>query len=261
MSLQRAEKTYQTYILEVKDSGGHSSLPKKDNPIYRMAQGLMRLSALSFPVKLNDVTRGYFEKIVSTENGETAAAIKALLDGKTDDKTLSPLLSSLHYNAQIHTTCTATMLQAGQVENALAQSVKATVNCRVMPGDKMEDVRQTLINALGDEKITVTAAREPMVTGPSSIKPEVLATIERVTNDMWPGVPVIPIMSAGGTDSKPLRKAGIPSYGISGIFLGEDEGNMHGQNEHVGVKEVYEGKEFLYRLVKELAGSAEQGKS
>lgn len=261
LSMQLAEKTYQTYMLEIKDSGGHSSMPRKDNPIYRLADGLTRLAKLEFQVKLNDVTRGYFEKIAVKEESGTARVIQALLAGKTDTQNLAPLLDKPHYNAQLRTTCVATMLEAGHAENALPQSVKATVNCRVLPGDPVDAVQKQIVAVLNDPKITVTAKAEPSIAPPSTVRPDVMATIERIAGEMWPGVPIIPTMSAGGTDSKPFRKAGIQAYGISGIYLGEDHGNMHGLNEHVGVKEVYDGKEFLYRLVKELSGGLEKGKS
>jgi acetylornithine deacetylase/succinyl-diaminopimelate desuccinylase-like protein len=255
LTVQHAEKVYQTFNLELKDRGGHSSQPRADNPIYRLAQGLTKLSSHQFPIKLTEVTRAYFEKISATEEPRLVTAMKALLAGSTDTESLKPLLETPQYNNQIHTTCVATMLEAGHAENALPQSVKAVVNCRLMPGEPVEDVRQQLIRVLGDEKITVTAARTGGESPAAKVDRQFMGTVERIAGEMWPGVPVIPTMSAGGTDSRALRRAGIAAYGVSGILTDPETTNAHGLNENVGVKEVYDGKAFLYRLVKELSGA------
>ena len=253
MSVQLAEKVYQSFRLEVKDPGGHSSLPRRDNPIYRLAQGLGRLAKYDFPVRLNAVTRAYFEKAAATEDRDVAAAIGSLLAGSSDPQALAPLSERAPYNAQIRTTCVATLLEAGHAENALPQTARATANCRIMPDEPVADVERTLLRVIDDPKIAVIPIGQAVLSPPSPLNPELMTAVERLTAQMWPGVPVIPTMSAGYTDSRWLRNAGIPAYGVSGLFSDPGRNGVHGLNEQIGVKELYAGKEFLYRLVKTLA--------
>jgi acetylornithine deacetylase/succinyl-diaminopimelate desuccinylase-like protein len=253
MSVQLAEKVYQSFRLEVKDPGGHSSLPRRDNPIYRLAQGLGRLAKYDFPVRLNAVTRAYFEKAAATEDRDVAAAIGSLLAGSSDPQALAPLSERAPYNAQIRTTCVATLLEAGHAENALPQTARATANCRIMPDEPVADVERTLLRVIDDPKIAVIPIGQAVLSPPSPLNPELMTAVERLTAQMWPGVPVVPTMSAGYTDSRWLRNAGIPAYGVSGLFSDPGRNGVHGLNEQIGVKELYAGKEFLYRLVKTLA--------
>ncbi len=255
-SLQLAEKIYQTYRLEVTDPGGHSASGRRDSAIYRLSEGLVRLSRFDFPVRLNAVTRGYFERVLTTEQGQVAEAIRALLAGNQHEGALEPLTSRPPYNAQIRTTCVTTLLEAGHAENALPQTARATVNCRVLPDQSVDEVAATLARVLNDQKIKVTPVGKPVLSPPSPLNPDVMAAVESISGEMWPGVPVIPTMSGGYTDSRWLRNAGIPSYGVSGLFSDPGKSGVHGLNEQVGVKELYDSKEFLYRLVKRLAGPA-----
>ncbi|MGA8412633.1 MAG: M20/M25/M40 family metallo-hydrolase [Xanthobacteraceae bacterium] len=256
MSIQLAEKVYQSYRLEVTDPGGHSAAPRPENAIYRLAQALTRLAQFEFPISLNAVTRAYFERVAAAERPDVAAAITALLAGKTDDGSLAALTHSPTNNALLRTTCVATMLNAGEAENALPQTARATVNCRLMPGQPPGEVEAALNRAINDPKVAVTPLGQAVESPPSPINPDVMQAVERIAGEMWPGVPVIPIMSGGYTDSRWLRNAGIPAYGVSGLFSEGANSGVHGRNEHVGVKQVYDSKEFLYRLVKALAGSA-----
>jgi acetylornithine deacetylase/succinyl-diaminopimelate desuccinylase-like protein len=251
-SIQLAEKIYQTYRLEVTDPGGHSASGRRDNAIYRLADGLARLSRFDFPVNLNDVTRGYFERVAPTEEGEVAGAIAKLLSGAVDPATVQSLTNRPAYNAQIRTTCVATLLEAGHAENALPQTARATVNCRVLPNENVVDIERTLNNVIDDPKIKITAVGTPVISPPSPLNPQVMSAVEHISNEMWPGVPVIPTMSGGYTDSRWLRNAGIPAYGVSGLFSDPGKSGVHGLNEQVGVKQLYDSKEFLYRLVKRL---------
>jgi acetylornithine deacetylase/succinyl-diaminopimelate desuccinylase-like protein len=253
MSVQLAEKVYQSFRLEVKDPGGHSSLPRRDNPIYRLAQGLGRLAKYDFPVRLNAVTRAYFEKAAATEDRDVAAAIGSLLAGSSDPQALAPLSERAPYNAQIRTTCVATLLEAGHAENALPQTARATVNCRIMPDEPVAEVERTLLRMIDDPRIAVIPIGQAVLSPPSRLNPELMTAVERLTAQMWPGVPVIPTMSAGYTDSRWLRNAGIPAYGVSGLFSDPGRNGVHGLNEQIGVKELFAGKEFLYQLVKTLA--------
>jgi acetylornithine deacetylase/succinyl-diaminopimelate desuccinylase-like protein len=258
MSVQHAEKIYQTYELEVTDPGGHSASGRRDNAIYRLAAALQRLSQFDFPVGLNDVTRSFFEQMVSAETQPTSDAIKALLAGHTDGEALMPLTVRPEYNAVMRTTCVATLLAAGHAENALPQTARATVNCRILPDQPVADVERTLNRVIADDKVKVTPKGRAVLSPASPINPEIMRNVAMLAGEMWPGVPVIPTMSGGYTDSRWLRNAGIPSYGVSGLFTDLING-VHGRNEQVGVKELYDSKEFLYRLVKQLAGPSSAG--
>ena len=254
LAVQLAEKVYQTYQLEVTDRGGHSAAPRRDNPIYRLADALHRLAQFDFPPRLNAVTRAFFERMVTTETPPMADAMKALLAGRTDADALAPLTARPDFNAQIRTTCVATMLEAGHAENALPQTARATVNCRVMPEESVEEVGRTLARVIADEKVAVIPKGTAVLSPPSAANPEVMQAITQLSVEMWPGVPLNAAMSGGYTDSRWLRNAGIPAYGISGLFSDPGNNGVHGRNEQVGVKAVYDSKEFLYRLVQQLAG-------
>jgi acetylornithine deacetylase/succinyl-diaminopimelate desuccinylase-like protein len=251
-SVQASEKVYQSFQLEVKNKGGHSSRPVKDNAIYQLAAGLQRLSQFDFPVVLNEVTRAYFERVSKIEGGETGAAMRVIAKNPSADS--AALLSAIPaYNATMRTTCVATMLAGGHAENALPQTARATINCRILPTETAEKTRETLIKVLGDSRISVTPIKNPKPSPPSPLAAEVMQPIERVTAEMWPGVPVIPVMSTGATDSLYLRNAGIPMYGTSGLFGDIDDSRAHGKDERVGVKPFYDAQEYLYRLVKAYA--------
>ena len=252
-SVQASEKVYQSFLLEVKSKGGHSSRPVKDNAIYHLADGLQKLAAFDFPVNLNEVTRAYFERVAKLESGETAAAMKGIVTNPPDAKSVAFLGNIPAYNATMRTTCVATMLEGGHAENALPQTARATVNCRILPTETAEYVKETLVKVVNNSRITMTPIREPKPSPPSPLAADVMGPIERVSAEMWPGIPVVPVMSTGATDSLYLRKMGIPMYGTSGIFNDIDDSRSHGKDERVGVKEFYDGQEFLYRLVKTLA--------
>jgi acetylornithine deacetylase/succinyl-diaminopimelate desuccinylase-like protein len=253
MNVQHAEKIYQTYVLEVTDRGGHSASGRRDNAISRLADGLRRLGQFDFPVALNPVTRAFFERMVTAETPPIADAIRAMLAGR-DGEALMPLTLRPDYNAQIRTTCVATQLEAGHAENALPQRARATVNCRILPDQPVVEVARTLARVIGDDQIKIIPKGQGLLSPPSPIDPEVMRNVEALAAEMWPGVPVIPTMSSGATDSRFLRNVGMPAYGVSGLFTDPVNNGVHGLNEQVGVKELYDSKEFLYRLVKQLAG-------
>jgi acetylornithine deacetylase/succinyl-diaminopimelate desuccinylase-like protein len=252
-AIQPSEKMYQSFRLEVRNPGGHSSRPLKDNAIYRLAEGLTRLSKYQFPVRLNEVTSEYYRRIAALNTGQTAADMKAVAKNPADNGAATRLSKSPYDNALLRTTCVATRLEAGHAENALPQTARAIVNCRILPDDSPAEVRATLIRILDDPKISVSALGEAIPSKPSPLKPEIIGAIERITAEMWPGVPIVPVMSTGATDGLYLRNAGIPTYGISGFFENVDDTRAHGRDERLGVKQFYEGREFLYRLVKALS--------
>ena len=255
VGLQTSEKVSITYRLEATGPGGHSSLPSKDNAIFRLAAGLARLAGFDFPVVLNETSRVFFEKIAPLqEQPQVGADMRALAAGQADAQALARLSATPITNAQLRTTCVATQLEGGIAPNALPQRARATVNCRVLPGESVPDVQRTLVRVLADERITVTPTHEPTTSAPSPLTREILAPIEQLAAEFWPGAPVVPTMSTGATDGSFLRNAGIPTYGHSGMALAlGDTVRIHGKDERISVKSFDQGVEYLYRLVKLLA--------
>ena len=247
--VQLSEKVYLTYTLEVTNPGGHSSRPVKDNAIYRLADALIRIRAYDFPVVLNDGTRLFFERSADIEEGELAAAMRGVSQQPPDPAAIAFLSQVPFYNARLRTTCVATLLTAGHAENALPQRAQATVNCRMLPGESVDAVLNTLHTVIGDAEVTITSIWDATPSSPSPLNPELLSAIEAVTEELWPGVPVIPIMSTGATDGLYLRNAGTPAYGVSGVFSDINDNRAHGQNERILIESFFEGQEFLYRLV------------
>ncbi len=259
--VQASEKVYQSFALEVKNRGGHSSLPVKDNAIYRLAAALDRLARFDFPMSLNEVTRTYFERMSKIDGGQISADMLAVTGDKPDAAVVTRLAASPYYNALLRTTCVATRLDAGHADNALPQVARAVVNCRILPQESADDVRATLAKVLADDQINISFIKQPKPSPPSPLKAEIMQPIERLTSSMWPGVTVVPVMSTGATDSLYFRQAGIPVYGVSGLFGEMDDNRAHGKDERIGVKQFYDGHEFLYRLVKDLAGGASTSSS
>lgn len=255
-TVQATEKVYVDFNLEVRNAGGHSSLPTKDNAIYRLAEGLGRLARFDFPVRLNDVTRTYFRRMSEIENDPpVAAAMKSIANNPADAAATGRLAQDPYYNAMMRTTCVATMLAGGHAPNALPQMARANVNCRMLPDDSPAEVQQTLARVLADDQIKVSVASEPLLSPSSPLNPEVMRATERTTANLWPGVPVIPVMETGATDGAHLRRAGIATYGISGVFIDVDDVRAHGRDERIGVREYYDGAEYLYQLMKALAST------
>ncbi len=251
--VQASEKVYQSFTLEVTNPGGHSSLPVKDNAIYRLADALIRIRAHDFPVALNEVTQVLFERSAEIEEGELEAALQGILEYPPNPAAVAYLSQIPFYNSRLRTTCVATELDGGHAENALPQRARATINCRVLPGYSMDSIQDALATVIGDAQVTITPVAEATPSVPSPLTPEVLGAIESVTEEMWPGVPVVPTMSTGATDGLYLRNAGIPVYGVSGLFGDINDNRAHGQNERILAKSYFEGQEFLYRLTKNLS--------
>lgn len=254
--IQTSEKVVANFSFESKNSGGHSSLPTKDNAIYHLAEGLARLSKFDFPISLDETTRAWLERAAPLEDPKIGAAMNSIASGSPDPVAVALLSSMPAYNAQLRTTCVATMLQAGHAFNALPQDAQATVNCRVLPGEPLENVRKTLVRVLDDSQISVTQTWAGPYSKPSALNPEIMRAAEKVTAEFWPGIPVIPTMSTGATDGSYLRNAGIPTYGISGLAGDIDDVRAHGKDERVLVKSFVEGQEYLYRVVKLLAAGS-----
>ena len=252
-TIQPSEKVYQSFRLEVRNAGGHSSRPVKDNAIYHLADGLTRLAKYQFPIRLNEVTTGYFQRMSLLQTGQLAADMR-LISKNAGDKAAIGRLSAMPYeNALLRTTCVATRLDGGHAENALPQTARAIVNCRLLPGESPMEVRATLVRVLDDPKISVNPIGDAIASNPSPMRADVVGAVEKLTNQMWPGVPVVPVMSTGATDGLYLRNSGIPAYGVSGFFEDINDTRAHGRDERLGIKQFYEGMEFLYRLVKALS--------
>ena len=250
--LQVSEKYVVNFRLEVRNKGGHSSMPVADNAIYRLAAALQRLSNFGFPLKTNEVTAAYFQAMAKIETGSRKEDLANA--GKGSQEAMQRLAAaSPAWNATLRTTCVATLLEGGHAMNALPQLAAATVNCRVLPEDSVEFVHTTLQKVVADDEVSVRILGDPAPGPASALRPDVLAAVSHATESLWPGVPVVPIMVMGATDGKALRIAGIPTYGIQGIFFDRDDIRFHGRDERVGVQSFYEGHAFLYELVKSLS--------
>ncbi len=245
------QKTSQNYQFQVTNAGGHSSRPVPDNAIYHLVRAVDKVSHYEFPVQLDSANRSYFSGMSKIVGGENGAAMTAVLKNPNDKAAVATLDKDANWHAMLRTTCVATMLSAGHATNALPQRAMANINCRIFPGVSRDEIRAQLVKIIDDAAVSVTI---PEVRGPqanpSPLTPQILQPIEKVAHDMWPGIPVIQTLEPGATDAQFMNPAGIPTYGVSGIFVDPDEGHIHGLNERVRIKSVYEGRTFLYRLVK-----------
>ena len=249
--MQAAEKVYQSFALEVRNKGGHSSQPSKDNAIYRLAAGLTRLSAFDFPIRFNEVTRTFFDRMSRVEQGDLARDMRAVAATPPDLAAAGRLAKETYYNALMRTTCVPTLLEGGHAENALPQLARAVVNCRMLPDDTTENVMENIVREVGDKEIAVTPVAQARPGPASPLSPALMRALDRITTEMWPGVPVVPVMGTGATDGKWFRMAGIAAYGL-GAFENVDDIRAHGRDERMGVRQFYEEREFLYRLIRAL---------
>ena len=250
--VQYSEKGYLSVVLETRSSGGHSSVPPKANAIYELSQALVKLSAFQFPVLLDPGRRAYFESLAARAPRAASDAIAKMLSTTPPDAGAVAVLSaSPDWNAMLRTTCVATLLEGGHAENALPQTARATVNCRILPGEAPEEVVSTLKRVIGNDHVAVRPLRPLTEVGspPTTLEPEVMQALRSATESLWPGVPVVPIMSQGATDGRYLRIAGMPVYGVSGIADDSDDIRAHGKDERVAAAALFEGREFMYRLV------------
>ena len=252
--VQVSEKYVINYRFEVRNKGGHSSLPVADNAIYHLAGALDRLSRFAFPLETNDVTRAYFRAMSGIEKGAVSADLAAVANGDTAAMTRAAHAST-PWNATLRTTCVATMLEGGHALNALPQLAAATVNCRVLPEDSVEYVTETLRRVVADSAVRVIVNGAPRGAPPSPMRGDLLSAVGAVTTELWPGVATVPMMVMGATDGMYLRAAGIPTYGVQGLFYDRDDIRFHGRDERLKVQSFYEGQSFMYELVKRLASS------
>ncbi|HTP86313.1 MAG TPA: M20/M25/M40 family metallo-hydrolase [Bryobacteraceae bacterium] len=255
--VQSAEKTYLSFTLTTTNPGGHSSLPRPRNAIYELASGLGRLANFSFPVHLNDVTKSFFERVAKMETGQMAADLRVVAGGAPAKEVVDRVAQNTYYNALMHTTCVATMLTAGHAENALPQRAVATVNCRLVPGETEQWVQQTLADVMADPGIAIAPVDHAHPSPFSPVDGPVLQIVERVAAEMWPGVPVIPVMETGATDGRQLRIAGIPTWGAEGVFQDPSDVRAHGRDERIRADIFDDHVEFVYRLIKALGNDCQ----
>jgi acetylornithine deacetylase/succinyl-diaminopimelate desuccinylase-like protein len=254
IGVETTQKRYQTFALEARNKGGHSSQPRKDNAIYEVAAALLKIDDLVFPVELNATTRAYFEKMATLEHGQVASDMHAVLAARPDPAAIARLTETPLYNALLRTTCVVTRFDGGHADNALPQLARATVNCRILPGHGIDEVQAALATAIADPGVAITPVNQDVASDPSSIPPSLQRAIERVAPRFWPGIPVVQVMSAGASDARFLRNAGIPAFGHRGLATDILDVRQHGKDERVSVKAFYEGVEYLSELVTVLAG-------
>jgi acetylornithine deacetylase/succinyl-diaminopimelate desuccinylase-like protein len=260
LQIQAGEKVFQDFALDATDAGGHSARPTRTNPIVRLSAGLARLGAYNFKVTFNPATRGYFEAMIKQVSPVVAADMRAVLANPQDEAAVQRLwTANPSWNAALRTTCVVTLINGGHADNALPQHARANVNCRILPGVPIADVRQEIKAVLADETISVEATGEP---GVQSQAPPLSATVmdpaRKVASMIWPGVPLVPTMSVGATDGRYLGAGGVPTYGLSGMFHDPAGSGAHGLNERIRVKSLLDGRRFLYEVVKIYSNSKDQ---
>lgn len=255
LNVQAGEKLYQDYTLELTNPGGHSARPRKDNAIAAMSRSLAALGDYDFALELNPVTRAYFAAVAES-SPQYAADLRALTATDTPDPAAAARLSAANpvWNATMRTTCIPTLIDGGHAPNAQPQRVTANVNCRILPGHTIEETRAEIARVLNNAAISITPLGAPDPSSPPPVLgPAIIDPIREIAGRMWPGVPVVPTMSTGATDGRFTNAAGIPTYGVTGMFGDPDGGGAHGLNERIRVRSLYEGRDFLFDLVKAYA--------
>ena len=252
LSIQAGEKFPQNYQFEVRNPGGHSSRPTKNNAIYHLAGALLKVQGYTFPIKFTDASKGYLTAMAKLTPGEQGQAMAALVADPTDAKAADVLSNDPGINGMLHTTCIPTMLSGGHATNAQPQRATAIVNCRIFPGETVEAVRAKLESLAADPevKVTIQDTRSQITLTPPPLTPAIMGPVNTVAAEIWPGTPIVPVLTAGATDGAFLTPVGIPTYGLTGMFGDPDGNGVHGLNERIRVKSLYDGRDFLYRVVK-----------
>ncbi len=253
LEIQSGEKVHQVMTLTVTNPGGHSSRPRTDNAITQLSAALGRIGAHRFPVELNPVTRGFFERMAPLTPGDMGAAMAALARNPADTAAAEKLATDASYNAMMRTTCVVTQVEGGHAANALPQRAMATLSCRVLQGYTPESVKAELERVAADPDVKVEIVRRRDGSQAPALTRAIMGPVERAAATLWPGTPIIPIMLPGATDGRFLNTAGIPTYGLSGMFAVPGETNPHGLNEKIRVRSLYEGRDFLDAVVRDYA--------
>ncbi len=252
--VQAAEKTYVTWEITIRNPGGHSSRPRPDNAIYDLADAVKKIHDYRFPVRSSEMTRTFFRETGKQLGGELGEAMIRFADNPQDQKAADRLAVESSYVGTTRTTCVPTMLRAGHAENALPQSATVTVNCRVFPGVPVSEVEDTLKRVVGNSQAEFMQLGEVTESPISELRPDVLAAVSKAVHTRYPDVKVIPYMESGGTDGTHFRNAGIPTWGVSSIFMNPDEVFAHGLNERVPIKAFYDALDHWSIILKDLAG-------
>ncbi len=252
--IQGAEKAYATFHVEIRNPGGHSSRPRSDNAIYEMAQALLRIQAIRHPVLTNALNLTTLRLEAASMPAEQAAVLNRFLDNPRDEAAIATLSAEPAFLVEVSTTCVTTMLEAGHAENALPQRARATVNCRIFPGESVETVRARLAGAIANPAATITVDGNPTVSPISEPRPDVTAAITRSIHRRHPGLPITPYLEAGATDGLVYRAAGIPTFASSGIFMRTSDMFFHGLNERIPVEAFYAAIDHTHDLAVELGG-------
>lgn len=253
-AIQVGEKVFANYVLEFTNPGGHSSVPRPDNAIYQLAAALTKIGQHEFPLEFNETTRTYF-KIAGKGRGDAIGdAMVALANDPGNAEAEAVVNADPFLHSNLRTTCVATMLEAGHARNALAQRAQANVNCRIFPGNSIESVGEDLARVVGDDalKVTILEPRRP-APPPPPMDERILGPARELVERYFPGVPLVPVMSNGYTDSTFLTATGIPAYGVPGGWGDPDGNGVHGLNERISAESLYVGRDFLFDLVKVLA--------
>ncbi|WP_372782543.1 M20/M25/M40 family metallo-hydrolase [Phenylobacterium sp.] len=252
--VQVGEKVVQQFRMETVNAGGHSSVPIRDNAIYQLAQGLLKVRDYEFPLTMNDTTRAFFAKAGAGRTDPTGKAMVAIAKDPTDRAAEAELNKDRGFHSMLRTTCVATLLDGGHAENALPQRAGANINCRMFPGSSMEATKAALEAAIGDPGVKLTPL-QPIRAKPTPppLDAKIIGPMEKVAAKYFPGVPLVPTMSTGASDAIYLIPVGIPTYGVPGFWSGPEGSGAHGLNEHMAVKSVYTGRDYLTDLVKVLA--------
>jgi acetylornithine deacetylase/succinyl-diaminopimelate desuccinylase-like protein len=259
LDVQAGEKVYQDFELETTNPGGHSSRPVRDNAINDLAAGLARLATYQFPISVNTTTRAYFEAQARLAPAPVAADMLAVLRDPPDAAAAERLwAANPGWNSMLRTTCIATQIEGGHAPNALPQRAHANVNCRILPGVPIETVRAEIQKVVADDRISVRPTGAPGQPAPvPPLSPSIMGPVKKVAAELWPGIPVVPTLSTGATDGRFLNAAGIPTYGLSGMFHDTEGSRAHGLNERIRVQSLMEGRRFLYEVVKIYAGQGD----
>jgi acetylornithine deacetylase/succinyl-diaminopimelate desuccinylase-like protein len=250
--VQGAEKSSAEFLLTTHNPGGHSSQPRPDNAIYELADALKAVQRYEFPVMWNEWTLGDFKAASLVTPAPLGAAMARFAADPGNASAAAEIAKNPAFIGRIRTTCVATMLTGGHAENALPQSATATINCRIFPGTSAADVQKTLQGLVGPQ-VDVRQGYDALVSNASPMRADVMKAVAKAVEASDPGAPVVPTQAAYATDGAVYRNAGIPTYGVGGVFIMDSEEFAHGLNERIRVNEFYNGLTYWDVLIKALA--------